>query len=65
MTQERIMRLNIGEGREAGSVRIALIPKARIHSMRTLVSMSMAKHPNMADLLNPTVPLSAHAPKEQ
>ena len=55
------MRLNIGEGREAGSTRIALILKARIHSMCTLVSMSTTKHPNTADLLNPTFPVSTHA----
>ena len=55
------VRLSIGKGREAGSVMIALIPKARVCSMCTLVNMSMAKHPNVADLLNPTVPLSLHA----
>ena len=42
-------------------MRITLIPKARVHSACTLVNMSMAKHPNTADLLNPTVPLSACA----
>ena len=52
---------SVGEEREAGSMRIALIPKARICSACTLVNMSMAKHPNVAGLLNPTVPLSAHA----
>ena len=49
------MRLSVGEGKGAESVKITPIPKAGAHTMHAPLNMSMARHPNVADLLNQVV----------
>ena len=58
------MRLSVGEGEEAGSTRIAPIPKARAHAMHAPSEYECGQASNRSISVEPSSSVECPHPKE-